>query len=148
VVKIRDVMTRDVQMVRPEDTIQEAARIMADIDAGALPVGHDATPSGMLTDRDIIIRAVAEGLDVTVSTVREVMSSDVLACREDEAAEDVAERMRMRQIRRMPVTNAEKRLVGIVTLSDIARGVPADARTPAEELREAAGDKPEAPDTE
>jgi CBS domain-containing protein len=147
-VKIRDVMTRDVQMVRPEDTVQEAARIMTDIDAGALPVGRAGAAEGILTDRDIIIRAVAEGIDVTRSTVREIMSTELATCREDEDAASVAERMRRRQIRRMPVLNADGRAVGIVTLSDIARGAPAETRTPQQELREAAGDKPDRPGIE
>jgi CBS domain-containing protein len=141
-------MTRDVQMVRPEDTVQEAARLMSDIDSGSLPVGHDGVAEGMLTDRDIIIRAVSEGLDPKVATVREVMSADVLVCREEDEVGAVRERMRARQIRRMPVLGAEDRVVGIVTLSDIARGAPADTRTPEEELREAAGDKPRKRDRE
>jgi CBS domain-containing protein len=141
-VKIRAIMTRDVQTIRPEDTVQEAARLMSDIDAGALPVGHEGMVEGMLTDRDIIIRAVSEGLDPKVATVREIMSSDVVSCREDDDAAATAETMRARQIRRMPVLGADGHLIGIVSLSDIARGAPAEARTPEEELREAAGDKP------
>jgi CBS domain-containing protein len=140
--KIRDIMTRDAQMVRPDDTIQEAARLMADIDAGGLPVGHDRIPEGMVTDRDVIIRAVAEGLDPKVATVREIMSSDLVCCQDEDDAAEIAERMRHRQVRRMPVVGADKRLIGIVTLSDIARGAPAEQRTREEELREAAGDKP------
>jgi CBS domain-containing protein len=141
-VKIRDIMTRDVQKVRPEDTVQEAARIMSDIDAGALPVGHDSIPDGMVTDRDIIIRVVAEGLDPKVTTVREIMSADLATCRETDDAQEVAEHMKARQVRRMPVLDQEDRMVGIVALSDIARGVPADQRSRDDELREAAGDKP------
>jgi CBS domain-containing protein len=135
-------MTRDVQTIRPEDTVQEAARLMSDIDAGALPVGHDGVAEGMLTDRDIIIRAVSEGLDPKVATVREVMSADPVVCREEDEAAATGDAMRARQIRRMPVLGADGRLVGIVTLSDIARGAPAEARTPEQERREAAGDKP------
>jgi CBS domain-containing protein len=147
-VKISDLMTRDAQIIRPEDTVQEAARLMSDIDSGALPVGHDGVAEGMLTDRDIIIRAVSEGLDPKVATVREIMSSDVISCREEDEAEAIGEAMRARQIRRMPVLGADGKIVGIVTLSDIARGAPAEARTPEEELREAAGDKPRKRDAE
>ena len=141
-------MTRDVQTIRPEDTIQEAARLLSDIDSGALPVGHGGVVEGIVTDRDIIIRAVAEGLDPKVATVREIMSADILSCREDDDADSIADRMRARQIRRMPVLGTGDRLVGIVTLSDIARGAPAETRTPEQELREAAGDKPRTHDPE
>jgi CBS domain-containing protein len=139
-VKIAEIMTRDVQMIRPEDTVQEAARLMSDIDAGALPVGNDAVAGGMVTDRDIIIRAVAEGLDPKVATVREIMSSELLSCRPEDDAAAVDKTMRARQIRRMPVVGTEGRVVGIVALSDIGRGAPADTRTPEEERREAAGE--------
>lgn len=141
-------MTRDAQMIRPEDTVQEAARLMSDIDAGALPVGHDGVAEGMLTDRDIIIRAVSEGLDPKATTVREIMSPDVMVCREEDEVASVEKTMRTRQIRRMPVLDAEGTVVGVVTLSDIARGAPAETRTLEEERREAAGDKPRNRDPE
>lgn len=143
-VKIGDVMTRDVQMIGPEDTLQDAARLLGDIDAGALLVGRQEAVEGILTDRDIILRAVSEGLDPTVATVREIMSTDLVCCRAEDDAARTAETMRARRIRRMPVLGAQGRLVGIVTLSDIARGAPAETRTPEQELREAAGDKPDA----
>ncbi|MBX6370044.1 MAG: CBS domain-containing protein [Rhodospirillales bacterium] len=142
--KIGDVMTRDVQMIGPEDTLQDAARLLGDIDAGALPVGRHEAVEGILTDRDIIIRAVSEGRDPTVTTVREIMSTDLVCCGAEDDADRIAETMRARRIRRMPVLGLEGRLVGIVALSDIARGAPAEARTPEQELREAAGDKPPA----
>jgi CBS domain-containing protein len=131
-------MTHDVQMIRPEDTLQEAARLMSDIDAGALPVGNDRIVRGIVTDRDIIIRAVAEGINPKVATVREIMSSDLLCCRPENDAAAVEKTMRARQIRRMPVLGPDDRLVGIVALSDIARGAPVETRTPEEERREAA----------
>jgi CBS domain-containing protein len=147
-VKIKEVMTRDVQTVRPEDTVQEAARIMTDIDAGALPVGQGGVPEGIVTDRDVLIRAVAEGLDPTVTTVREIMSAELVTCREDDDAEAIGEQMRTRQVRRMPVLDGGGRMIGIVALSDIARGAPAESRTREDELREAAGDKPGKPEPE
>lgn len=143
--KIKDVMTRDVQLVSPDDTVQEAAQIMADVAAGAVPVGTERQPEGMLTDRDVLIRLVAEGLDPRATTVRKIMSADVLSCREEDDAAAAADLMRQRQVRRLPVLDAEEKLVGIVTLSDIARRIPAEERTRAEELREAAGDKPSGP---
>jgi CBS domain-containing protein len=141
-VKVKDVMTRDVQLVRPEETAQEAARLLADIAAGAVPIGRDLRPEGVLTDRDILIRLVAEGKDPTTTTVGSIMSADLLCCHENDEAEATAEAMRQRQVRRMPVLDNEGRLAGIVTLSDIARGRPAEQMTREEELREAAGDKP------
>jgi CBS domain-containing protein len=141
-------MTRDAQMIRPDDTVQEAARLMSDIDAGALPVGQDGVAVGLVTDRDILIRAVSEGLDPTVATVREIMSSDLATCRAEDDAAAVARAMRARQIRRMPVLGPEDRVVGIVTLSDVARGAPAETRSREEERREAAGDAPPKRDPE
>jgi CBS domain-containing protein len=141
-------MTRDAQMIRPDDTVQEAARLMSDIDAGALPVGQDGIAVGMVTDRDILIRAVSDGLDPTVATVREIMSSDLATCRAEDDTEAVATAMRARQIRRMPVLGPEDRVIGVVTLSDIARGAPAETRSREEERREAAVDEPRKRDPE
>lgn len=117
--KIREAMTGDVQTVGPEATIREAARLMAETDVGALPVAAGDRLAGMVTDRDIAIRAVAigKGLDTTVG---EVMTHEVLYCHEDDEVADVCENMADLQVRRLPVVNADKRLVGIVSLADIA----------------------------
>jgi CBS domain-containing protein len=117
--KISEVMSTDVQIARPDQTIREAARIMADIDAGVLPVGENDRLVGMITDRDIAVRAVAAGLGPD-TPVRKVMSSEVLYCAEDEDIEDVAHNMSDVKVRRLPVINKSKRLVGIVSLGDIA----------------------------
>jgi CBS domain-containing protein len=117
--KVRDAMTRDVQTVSPDQSIAEAARIMADIDAGAVPVGENDRLVGMLTDRDIAIRAVA-GRKSPDTKVRAVMTRDVKYCFDDEDIEHVAANMGDIQVRRLPVMNREKRLVGIVSLGDIA----------------------------
>ncbi len=116
---VRDAMSRDVQTVAPETTIREAARLMADADVGALPVAGGDRLAGMVTDRDIAIRAIAIGKGPD-TTVGEVMSSNVLYCHEDEDIGHVSRNMAEHQVRRLPVVDVEKRLVGIVSLADIA----------------------------
>jgi CBS domain-containing protein len=113
-------MTREVRVANPTQTIRDVAKMMAEIDAGAVPVGENDRLVGMITDRDIAIRAVAQGKGPD-TPVREVMSQDIKYCYDDEDLEHVAENMGDLQIRRLPVVNREKRLVGIVALGDIAR---------------------------
>jgi CBS domain-containing protein len=117
--QVRDVMTHDVRLVRPSETIQQAARMMAEIDAGLLPVTDDDRLIGMITDRDIAVRAVAEGLGPD-TPVSKVMTADVKYCFEDGDVDEVVENMGDIQVRRLPVVNRDKRLVGIVSLGDIA----------------------------
>ncbi len=117
---IREVMSRDVTIASPEDTLQHAAQLMKDIDAGVLPVGENDRLVGMLTDRDITIRAVAEGKAPGTCQVREVMSPDIKYVYEDESVEDAARSMGELQVRRLPVLSRDKRLVGIVSLGDVA----------------------------
>jgi CBS domain-containing protein len=118
-VRIQEVMTRNVHMANPRQTIREAARLMADIDAGALPVGENDRLVGMITDRDIAVRAVAEGkgLDTPVS---EIMSPEICYCFEDQELDEIAANMADIKVRRLPVVSRDKRLVGIVALGDIA----------------------------
>lgn len=116
---IREVMSRDVRTVSPETTVREAARLMAEADVGALPVAAGDRLAGMVTDRDITIRATAIGKGPD-TTVGEVMTHDVLYCHEDEDIEDISENMAEKQVRRLPVVDADKRLVGIVSLADFA----------------------------
>ena len=118
--KISKCMTRDVQLANPTQTIQEAAQMMADIDAGVLPIGQDDRLVGMITDRDITIRAVAQGKSPD-TLIREVMSSEVLYCFDDQELEDVARNMADIKVRRLPVLNRNKHLVGIVSLGDLSR---------------------------
>ena len=115
---ISDCMTRDVQLAEPGMTLREAARLMAECDAGVLPVGENDRLVGMLTDRDIAVRGVAEGKGPD-STVGETMSRDVCWCYEDEPIEEALARMGEEQIRRMPVLNRNKRLVGIISMADL-----------------------------
>jgi CBS domain-containing protein len=117
--KVSEAMTRDVTVTSPSQSIAEAAKLMAECDAGALPVGENDRLVGVITDRDIAIRAVARHLSPD-TPVREVMSKEVLYCFDDENLEDVAENMGEQQIRRLPVLNRDKRLVGIVSLGDLA----------------------------
>lgn len=117
--KICDIMTRNVQTVRPEQTIREAASLMARIDSGALLVEDHDRLVGMVTDRDITIRAVAEGLDGE-TPVRRVMSGNVRYCFEDEDVQHVAQNMADIQKRRLPVLSREKHLIGVVSLGNIA----------------------------
>jgi CBS-domain-containing membrane protein len=127
--KVKDLMSRDVKIVAPNDTLEKAAKLMATIDAGSLPVGQDDRLVGMLTDRDITVRAVARNKSPAKTHVRDVMTSDIKYVFEDEGVEDVARNMSNLQIRRLPVVNRDKRLVGIVSLGDLARkhgGDPAE----------------------
>jgi CBS domain-containing protein len=113
-------MTRGVKLCTPGQSIREVARTMAEIDAGAMPVGENDRLIGMITDRDIAIRAVAQGKGPD-TPVREVMSEHIHYCYEDEEVDDVAQNMGDIRVRRLPVMNREKRLVGILSLGDVAR---------------------------
>ena len=117
--RVSEAMTRDVRVSSPNQTIQEAARMMAEIDAGVLPVGDDDRLVGMITDRDIAVRAVGMGKGPQTA-IREVMSSEVKYCFEDEDTQEVARNMASQQLRRLPVVNRDKRLVGILSLGDLA----------------------------
>ena len=112
-------MTNDVLLVDPDRTIREAAQMMADHDIGALPVGQNDRLVGMITDRDIAVRAVADGRGPDTK-ISEVMSREVMYCFDDDDLDDVASNMGRIQVRRLPVVNRDKRLVGIVSVSDVA----------------------------
>ena len=117
--QLRDLMSRNVNVINPETTIEEAAKKMRDGGFGMMPVGEDDRMIGTISDRDIAIRAVAEGKD-PLTKVRDVMSEGVTWVYEDESVEDAAMIMSERQVRRLPVINRDKRLVGIVALGDFA----------------------------
>jgi CBS domain-containing protein len=134
--QLKDIMTPNPECVRPNATLQEAARRMRDLDVGPLPVcGDDDRLAGMITDRDIAVRAVAEGKDPKTTPVREAMTEEIVYGFEDQDVDDAARVMEQRQIRRLVVLNRDRRLVGIVSLGDLA--VEAGARaTAGEVLRE------------
>ena len=118
--RVSEAMTREVRVANPTQTIRDVAKIMAEIDAGAMPVQENDRLVGMITDRDIAIRAVAEGKGPD-TPVRDIMSKDIKYCYDDEDLEHVAENMGELQVRRLPVVDRDKRLVGIVALGDVAR---------------------------
>jgi CBS domain-containing protein len=118
--RVSEAMTRDVRVVSPDHTIEAAARVMAEIDAGVLPVAENEQLIGMITDRDIAVRAVAQGKGPD-TRVREIMTPDVKYCFEDEPISHVAVNMGDLRIRRLPVLNREKRLVGILSIGDLAQ---------------------------
>ena len=117
--KVRDIMSRDVEVARPDETLREVAQKMADCDIGSLPVCDGRKIQGMITDRDIAIRAVAQGRGPD-TTAASVMSAGVEYCFEDDDLDEVCAKMSDRQIRRIPVVDADRNLVGIVSLGDIA----------------------------
>ena len=117
--KLKDLMSRDVKVISPDMTIRDAARKMRDGDFGMMPVGEDDRLIGTISDRDIAIRAVAEGKDAG-TPVRDVMSEGVAWAYEDDSVEEAAKIMSERQVRRLPVVDRNKRLVGIVALGDFA----------------------------
>ena len=117
--KLKDVMTRNVQVIGPNDTIQEAARQMRKGNFGMMPVGENDRMIGAISDRDIAINAVSEGKDPGTK-VREVMSEGIVWAYEDDSLDDAAKLMSKHQIRRLPIVDAGKRLVGIVALGDFA----------------------------
>jgi CBS domain-containing protein len=119
--KVKDAMTRGAECVGPDASLQEAARKMKDLDVGPLPVcGDNDKLVGLLTDRDIVVRAVAEGKDPRTAKVREAMTEGVCYCFEDDDVAEAARLMKEKQIRRLVVLNADKRLTGIVSLGDLA----------------------------
>jgi len=119
--RISEIMTRDPELIDPNSSIRDAARRMKNEDIGALPIGENDRLIGMVTDRDIAIRAVAEDRDSTSTTVRDVMSEKIYYCFEDDDIEDAARCMAENQVRRLPILNRDKRLTGIVSLADIAQ---------------------------
>ena len=118
--RVSEAMTREVRVANPGQSIRDVAKMMAEIDAGALPVGENDRLVGMITDRDIAVRAVAQGKGPD-TPVRDVMSKEVKYCYEDEDLEHVAKNMGDIQVRRLPVVSRDKRLVGIVSLGDVSQ---------------------------
>jgi CBS domain-containing protein len=139
--KVSDVMSRDVQTVTPDQTAQEAASFMLRGDAGAIPVTEGDRLIGMITDRDIAVRGVAEGRGPD-TPVRELMSSgEIVAASIDDDVDDVAVRMSEAQVRRLPVLDQQQQLVGIVSLGDLSqKGDDSTAEQALEGVTEPGGD--------
>ncbi len=140
--RVAEIMTRGVRAMRPTDSVVLAAQAMDELNVGAVPVCDGERLVGMVTDRDITIRAVAQGRADEGVTLSDVMSSEVSWCYEDQAVEDVMQEMSQRQIRRLPVVDREKHLVGMVSLGDIA------AKTGSEDVSQSLADisEPAEPD--
>jgi CBS domain-containing protein len=118
--QLKDVMTRDVEVVQPQASVVEAAEKMKSLDVGALPVCDGKRLMGMITDRDIAVRVVAEGRDPRGTRAQDAMTPEVIYCLEDQPVEEAADLMAQHQIRRLPILNRDKKLVGIVSLGDLA----------------------------
>ncbi len=118
--QVQEVMTRHAEWITPETLLSDAAKIMKDKDLGSLPVGENDRLVGMLTDRDIVCRAVAADKNCSTTAVRDAMSQDILYIFEDQDTEEAARNMADNAIRRLPVVNRDKRLVGMLTLGDLA----------------------------
>ena len=124
--KITDVMTRDVQTIQPDQTAQEAARFMLSTDAGSIPVTEGERLIGMITDRDIAVRGVAEGRGPE-TPVRDLMTDGIVCAGIDEDVDAVAQKMSDAQVRRLPVIDEQQKLCGIVSLGDLARETESEA---------------------
>lgn len=123
---IKDIMNRDVKLVSAQTTLKEAAETMDSTNVGFLPIGDNDELKGTLTDRDIVVNAIAKGKDPQQTKVSEILSPSVLCCREDQDVEEVARSMNEQQVRRMPIVDADKHLVGVVSIGDLAQHLSAD----------------------
>lgn len=131
--KIGDIMTRVVECVSPEASVRDVALKMKDRHIGAFPVCTDGSVVGMITDRDLALRVIAESRDPQGTRVSEVMTKDVVCCSEDDLVEEAVDTMEERQVRRLPVVAQDDRLVGLVTLGKLAK---TDSEVSGEVLRE------------
>jgi CBS domain-containing protein len=122
----QQIMTRNPSVASPEDTVQSAARLMARVKAGILPIVLGARVVGLVTDRDIVVRAVAAGKPVATCTVDDIMTEEVHYCLDDDTVDDVARRMAELGVRRMPVCDRKEALVGLISLDDVAAHIQSD----------------------
>ena len=139
---VGQVMTTRVSWVGPDFTVPEIARRMRAEDIGSLPVAHNDRLIGMVTDRDIVLRAVADGGDIERVTAKQVMSAEVLYCYEDETVAAVLKNMGDNQIRRLPVLDRDKRLVGVVSLGDLSRAATQKAAGALKDISEKPANPP------
>jgi CBS domain-containing protein len=128
--KVSEVMTREVQTIRPDQPVQDAASFMLSADAGSIPVTDGDRLIGMITDRDIAVRGVAKGYGPE-TPVRELMTGDIICARVDDSVEEVATKMSEARVRRLPVIDSEEKLCGIVSLGDLSRETDDETATQA-----------------
>jgi CBS domain-containing protein len=140
--KINEIMHEGLELVSPDATLDQAAELMRDDDIGALPVGEGNRLTGMVTDRDIVIRAVADGRDPAQTTVRTVMTPDVLFVYDHQDIEEAARIMAARQVRRLPVLDRSQRPIGMVSLADVSRHA-GDAQLAGQTLKHVSHPTPE-----
>ncbi len=131
---IQEVMTRDVQTISTQDSVQRAAQLMDELNVGAIPVVDDGRLVGMITDRDITVRSVAVGQDPASTRVNDVMSTDVRTCTADQGVEDVLAQMADVQIRRVPVVDGNGQVIGIVSLGDVVTKAPVEVEQTLDEI--------------
>jgi len=124
--KLKEIMTQDVEVIHPDDSLQTAAQKMRDRDIGFLPVCDGDRLVGVVSDRDIIVRVIAEGMEPKAMIGRDLVTAPVIYCFEDQDVDEAARIMQENQIRRLVILNRDKRLVGVVSLGDLARNRPAD----------------------
>jgi CBS domain-containing protein len=118
--RVKEIMSNEPHTIKPDTSIKEAAEIMRDCDCGYLPVGENDRFTGALTDRDIVVRVIAEGRNLETATAKEAMTEELQYCFEDDELESAGELMKQQQIRRLAVFNSDKKLTGIISVSDIA----------------------------
>ena len=133
---VADVMTRDVRSMSPSDTVSKAAQAMDELNVGVIPVCEGGKLVGMVTDRDIVVRGIARECDMKTAKLADVMSSNVRCATEGQEIDEILDQMADSQIRRMPVVDGNQRLVGIVSLGDIADKDPGDELDVAQSLAE------------
>ncbi|NNC36614.1 MAG: CBS domain-containing protein [Acidimicrobiales bacterium] len=122
--KVKEAMHKNVQWCEPTTSVATLANIMKAEDIGAIPIGENDKLIGMVTDRDLAIRAVANGGNLSKKTAKDVMSKGIIYCRENEAIEDAIHLMEDNKVRRLPVINDKDRMVGILSLGDVSHAVP------------------------
>jgi len=136
--KVREIMTSNVECVAPGTGVRELASKMKTLDVGFIPVCENDRLSGTVTDRDIVIRAIAEGKDIDSCPARDIMTQNVFWCFEEQDVKDVAKLMREKDVRRMLILNADKRLVGVVSIGDISKVEETESGKTLKDISEAA----------
>jgi CBS domain-containing protein len=122
--KVKQAMHKGVQWAGPATSLEQLARLMWENDVGAIPIGEHDRLIGMVTDRDIVCRCIAKGLDPKTATARDVMTAGIVYCLDKQDLDDAARLMETKQVRRLPVINSKKRMVGILSLGDVYNAAP------------------------